>query len=152
MKNESADQALKLTLTLKLVNLKCEGATTDIIEMTAQPGQEVARYFTPIEEGEGVNFCFSMGCCKMAPSGANGESEGNVDPAIASYIEALWSRYDVDGSGGLDKMEAFRFAKDVFQIRDQDVFSDVWSRMDHDRSGQISKAELGVYMSLMQGR
>ena len=115
-----------MTLTLKIENLKCLGATSNEVEIIAQPGQDKARYFTPISEGENVSIFFDFSYCQEDPSGV---WESNIDPAIADKIEAFWPNYDLDKSGCLNKIDAFRFAKDVLQLNN-DEFSEIWSRLD----------------------
>jgi Ca2+-binding EF-hand superfamily protein len=76
--------------------------------------------------------------------------KGLENSAIAGVIESIWDKYDVDGSGDLDREETRAFvlnmgnlvgSEGMGEISDED-FNDVFNMFDADKSGTVEKDEM----------
>ena len=72
--------------------------------------------------------------------------------AIDVLIDNIWTNYDADNSGQLDRKESQRFVKDYMQmIGCADQFDGVdfkimFQKFDKDGSGQIEKKEMKTFI------
>jgi len=78
----------------------------------------------------------------------------NFDKAIQDVVEVVWSTYDKDGSGSLDKKESFAFVSDaVGQLGggaiNEEGFEEAFGSIDVDGSGQLTKAEMARFIQKM---
>ena len=79
------------------------------------------------------------------------------EQAIAGVIEQIWSTYDVDGNGTLDKEETKKFVQDTLgNLGSGDEFSDeafdeVFSTFDKDNSGTVEKPEMVTFIKQLLG-
>lgn len=78
----------------------------------------------------------------------------NFDKAIQDVVEVVWSTYDKDGSGSLDKKESFAFVSDaVGQLGggaiNEEGFEEAFGAIDVDGSGQLTKAEMARFIQKM---
>ena len=75
-------------------------------------------------------------------------------------IRQIWSRYDKDGNGYLNKIEAKDFVDKYFkyhdplklQIVDDAIFSDWFKSLDDDGDGLISIIEMANYLKVLGSR
>jgi Ca2+-binding EF-hand superfamily protein len=79
------------------------------------------------------------------------------DQAIQGVIDQIWSTYDVDNSGELDKEETKKFVQDTLgnlgsgdEFSDE-AFSEVFATFDKDGSGNIDKAEMVTFIKQLLG-
>ena len=74
------------------------------------------------------------------------------EQAIQGVIDQIWSTYDVDNSGELDKEETKKFVQDTLgNLGSGDEFSteafdEVFATFDKDGSGNIDKAEMVTFI------
>jgi hypothetical protein len=70
------------------------------------------------------------------------------DQEIQNVIEQIWSIYDIDNSGALDKKETKKLMMDTLgrlphdQLYSEDVFSKTFTSLDKNGSGTIEKREM----------
>ena len=80
-----------------------------------------------------------------------------VDSSITKCVEEIWSKYDKDDSGCLDKDEVRQFVKDLLsdnqQIREADgsaydnaEFEECFRQFDADGSGTIDREEMAKFI------
>ncbi len=79
------------------------------------------------------------------------------EQAIQSVIDQIWSTYDVDNSGALDKNETKKFVQDTLgNLGGGDEFSDeafdeVFATFDKDNSGTVEKPEMVIFIKQLLG-
>ena len=70
------------------------------------------------------------------------------EQAVGKVVDEIWAKYDVDGSGDLDKDETKQFVEDTLCVlgsSDQfsdEVFEAIYKDFDVDGSGTIDRDEL----------
>jgi hypothetical protein len=79
-----------------------------------------------------------------------------MDNAIQQVVENVWTTYDTNGSGVLEKEEAMKFVKDsltqmnsgrsAYEYKDSD-FGAFFDELDKDHSGSIDKGEMFTFIS-----
>lgn len=76
-------------------------------------------------------------------------------------IRKIWSRYDKEGNGYLNKIEAKHFVDKYFkyhhdslklQIVDEAIFNDWFKSLDDDGDGLISIIEMANYLKVLGSR
>lgn len=76
---------------------------------------------------------------------------------IQQTVEAVWSNYDTDGNGFLDKDETFNFVLDSLRSMGQEAnltreaFEEAFAEYDADGTGRISKGEMAAYLKKVSG-
>jgi Ca2+-binding EF-hand superfamily protein len=76
---------------------------------------------------------------------------------VDELVEQIWSQYDADGSGQLNKRETRNFVMDVLSKLSEDPkipedeFNYLFSSMDNDQSGYISKEEMKYFIRVSRG-
>ena len=79
------------------------------------------------------------------------------EQAIQGVIDQIWSTYDVDNSGALDRDETKKFVQDTLgNLGSGDDFSDeacgeVFATFDKDGSGTVEKDEMVVFIKQLLG-
>jgi len=80
-----------------------------------------------------------------------------IDSVIAKCVDEIWSKYDNDNSGFLDKEETRRFVMDTLSdMADGAGFSDgdfdqCFAEFDKDGSGTIEKREMVDFIKQVAG-
>ena len=89
----------------------------------------------------------------MATSTSNSE----IDNVIAKCVDEIWSKYDTDGNGNLDKEETKQFVRDTLSdmsdgagFNDED-FDQCFREFDKDNSGTIEKGEMVQFIKQVAG-
>ena len=86
--------------------------------------------------------------------------DGNMteqEELIAKTVDAVWSTYDADGNGFLDKQECFAFVKDSLKEMGQEdtlteeTFEAAFNEYDADKTGKISRGEMAAYLKKLCG-
>ena len=78
----------------------------------------------------------------------NNQPMSEIDVVITKCVDEIWSKYDKDNSGELDKNETKQFVMDTLQdMADGAGFSDAdfdqcFAEFDKDGSGNIEKDEM----------
>ena len=77
-------------------------------------------------------------------------SQGTQDQ-YKSEVEKIWEQYDLDGSGTLDKQEAFTFLREFIgdltgNVPGEQELEDQFFNLDEDESGEITKEEAVRYL------
>ena len=74
-------------------------------------------------------------------------------------INQIWSLYDVDGNGSLDKEECKTFVYDYLQMVavgqdefDDEIFNTMFDDFDEDGSGLIEKDEMHLFLKKISGQ
>ena len=76
---------------------------------------------------------------------------------IQQTVEAVWSNYDTDGNGFLDRDETFNFVLDSLRSMGQEAnltreaFEEAFAEYDADGTGKISKGEMAAYLKKVSG-
>ena len=79
---------------------------------------------------------------------------------IDKTVDAVWSQYDKDGNGFLDKEECKAFIKDSLHELGQDAngvdvldeaYEAAFKEYDADGTGSISKGEMAAYLKKLCG-
>ena len=67
----------------------------------------------------------------------------------------MWQKYDVDGSGDLDKEETKAMIQDICAAEGRpfksDAFDQTFTLIDRDESGKVDKHEMKVFIKAMIG-
>ena len=79
----------------------------------------------------------------------------DLDKLINRFIDDIWSRYDADNSGALNKEETKMFACKILG-KDDATYSDeefdiVFKEFDDDDSGTIEKSEMAAFVKKVTG-
>ena len=81
----------------------------------------------------------------------------SIDAVIAKCVDDIWSEYDKDGNGHLDKTETKAFVKKTLadmaggeEFSDED-FNACFKEFDKDGSGTIEKDEMAVFIKKVAG-
>ena len=81
----------------------------------------------------------------------------NLDEVIKNCVEDIWSLYDVDGNGTLDKDETRQFVKNTLKemdptiLFDDEDFDQCFKEFDQDGSGTIEKDEMAGFIKNVAG-
>ena len=80
-----------------------------------------------------------------------------IDNVIAKCVDEIWSKYDTDGNGNLDKDETKQFVRDTLSdmsdgagFNDED-FDQCFREFDKDGSGTIEKGEMVQFIKQVAG-
>ena len=84
-------------------------------------------------------------------------SNAEIDAVIAKCVDEIWTKYDDDGNGYLDKEETKRFVQDTLSdmadgagFNDED-FDQCFREFDKDNSGTIEKGEMVQFIKQVAG-
>ena len=81
----------------------------------------------------------------------------NLDEVVKNCVDDIWSLYDVDGNGTLDKDETRMFVKQTLKEMDdsveflEDDFDQCFKEFDKDGSGTIEKDEMAEFIKQVAG-
>ena len=83
----------------------------------------------------------------------------SIEEVISKCVEDIWSEYDKDGNGHLDKEEAKSFVRktlvEAAGVTDGDFtdadFDACFSEFDKDKSGTIEKEEMAAFIKKVAG-
>ena len=81
----------------------------------------------------------------------------DIDTIINKCVDDIWTKYDKDNSGFLDKEETKAFVKDTMEEMsdngtwDNKEFEKCFQEFDKDGSGTIEKAEMTVFIKKVAG-
>ena len=84
-------------------------------------------------------------------------SSASIDAVIAKCVDDIWTEYDKDGNGNLDKNETKAFVKKTLaEMAGGDEFSDddfeaCFKEFDKDGNGTIEKDEMAVFIKKVAG-
>lgn len=84
--------------------------------------------------------------CSFTCENMPGAQAEEIDDQWTQYVEGSWSKFDTDGSGELEKDEAFKFCRQLFTGTSPADFDRMFTMMDIDDSGAISKSEMAHFM------
>ena len=79
------------------------------------------------------------------------------DDALAGAVDKMWSTYDTDGNGYLDKEETKRFVMDTLKSMgttdnvSQEDLDAAFIEFDTDKTGKITKENMIAYMRKAAG-
>ena len=68
--------------------------------------------------------------------------------AAQEFVDYIWSRFDCDGSGSLNKKETKKFLQEV-GVGDglsQEAFDEIFNTLDKDNSGTLEKKEMVLFI------
>ena len=80
-----------------------------------------------------------------------------IDNVIAKCVDEIWSKYDDDNNGYLDKEETKAFVKDTLSDMsdgagfNDDDFDQCFKEFDKDGSGTIEKTEMVQFIKSVAG-
>ena len=80
-----------------------------------------------------------------------------IDEVINKCVADIWTQYDTDGNGTLDKNETKEFVKKTLgEMDSNDDFSDedfnaCFAEFDKDGNGTIDKAEMALFIKKVAG-
>ena len=81
----------------------------------------------------------------------------DIDVVIAKCVQEIWSEYDEDNSGSLDKEETRQFVKNTLcdmsdgkGLSDQE-FEMCFQEFDKDGNGTIEKDEMAIFIKKVAG-
>ena len=84
-------------------------------------------------------------------------TNAEIDAVIAKCVDEIWSKYDDDGNGFLDKAETKTFVMDTLSdmadgagFNDED-FDQCFREFDKDGSGTIEKGEMVQFIKQVAG-
>ena len=85
-------------------------------------------------------------------------SNTDIDAVIQKCVDDIWTQYDADNSGSLDKEETKQFVKNTLAdmagqdgaFNDED-FEACFNEFDEDGSGYIEKNEMVVFIKKVAG-
>ena len=74
-----------------------------------------------------------------------------LQKAVDKMIDALWDKYDVNGSGVLEKSECRKFIEETLgkiggDAFDDEQFDDIYGIIDEDGNGTIDRTEMNVFI------
>ena len=81
----------------------------------------------------------------------------DIDTIIQKCVDDIWTKYDQDNSGFLDKEETKKFVKDTMQEMsdggewNDEEFDKCFKEFDKDGSGTIEKGEMTVFIKKVAG-
>ena len=81
----------------------------------------------------------------------------DLDQIIDNTIEEIWTNYDKDNSGFLDKTETKQFVKNtLLEVNEKGDFSEsefekCFKEFDKDGNGQISRDEMKAFIKKVAG-
>ena len=84
-------------------------------------------------------------------------SSASIDAVIAKCVDDIWTEYDKDGNGNLDKNETKAFVqKTLAEMAGNEEFSDedfdaCFKEFDKDGSGTIEKDEMALFIKKVAG-
>ena len=84
-------------------------------------------------------------------------SSASIDAVIAKCVDDIWTEYDKDGNGNLDKNETKAFVKKTLtEMSGGDEFSDedfeaCFKEFDKDGNGTIEKDEMAIFIKKVAG-
>ena len=93
---------------------------------------------------------------KMSHNAHHANSNAEIDNVISKCVDEIWSKYDDDGNGYLDKEETKRFVQDTLADMDaasfnDDDFDQCFREFDKDGSGTIEKGEMVQFIKQVAG-
>ena len=79
-----------------------------------------------------------------------------IDKVIAKCVDEIWTKYDDDGNGFLDKQETKNFVMDTLKNvteggYNEDDFEQCFREFDKDGSGTIEKSEMATFIKQVAG-
>ena len=84
-------------------------------------------------------------------------TNAEIDAVISKCVDEIWSKYDDDGNGYLDKEETKKFVQDTLSdmadgagFNDED-FDTCFKEFDKDGSGTIEKGEMVQFIKSVAG-
>ena len=88
---------------------------------------------------------------------ADKAQENEIDAVISKCVDEIWSKYDDDGNGYLDKDETKAFVRDTLSDMadgagfNDDDFDQCFREFDKDNSGTIEKQEMVQFIKQVAG-
>ena len=84
-------------------------------------------------------------------------SASEIDTVISKCVDEIWTKYDDDGNGYLDKNETKQFVQDTLADMsdgagfNDDDFDQCFREFDKDGSGTIERAEMVQFIKQVAG-
>jgi Ca2+-binding EF-hand superfamily protein len=133
---------------------KKEDGAHEVVDLEQVIAELESNFFNNVaEDEEERDMIRNRGRAAMEAAQDDGEDLDNFDKAIQEVVEVIWTTYDKDGSGSLDKEESFAFVKDAIgQLGgavNEEGFNEAFGAIDVDGSGQLTKAEMARFIQKM---
>ena len=85
-------------------------------------------------------------------------ADNGVNDVINKCVDEIWSKYDTDNSGALDKEETKKFVSETLQDMsagdggvDESEFEKTFNEFDKDGNGTIEKDEMVAFIKKVAG-
>ena len=88
---------------------------------------------------------------------ADAEPTTDYEEVLQSTVDEIWSKYDKDKNGHLDRSEMKAFVQETMSTAgvekkiSQDEFDKIFEQVDRDESGTIEKDEMAILVKRLAG-